>query len=392
MNMKTTISLATLIALGGFASAQGLLSIAPETTTPISLPVSFSVSADAGYDTNINNTGSNETDSFYISGGAGVDWAYSTDRTVVTVGVKGSAFYYFDQLPEFDDTLYNVRAGISLAHAITDRLSLNNKFFFGYEFEPNYVFGESLSRRNDQYYFAYNTLTLDYLWTERLSTSTGYTIQGIFYENDAISQTEDRIRHQFNQLVRYALNENTGLRAEYRYAVVDYDNSANDSTSHYALVGIDHAFSENTNAVVMVGAQWFDYDARESRTKPFVEAGLNHQVDDALSLRWANRLSFEDSQVLSSGDNYTYRTSLDARYQNTEKLSTYAGIAYIYQDITRGPDSGTENIFQGTIGTSYALTEALALRASYTYNLNDSFREANDFDRHRVNVGVTASF
>ncbi len=392
MNMKTSLSLATLVAFGGLASAQGLLSIAPETTTPFSLPVSFSVSADAGYDTNINNSGFDEVDSFYISGGAGVDWAYATDRTVATVGVSGSVFHYFDQVPEIDDTLYNVRAGISLAHALTDRLSLNNKFYFGYEFEPNYVFGVSLNRRNDQYYFAYNTLTLDYLWTERLSTSTGYTIQGIFYDNDGISQAEDRIRHQFNQLVRYALNENTGLRAEYRYAMVDYDNSSLDSTSHYALVGIDHAFSENTNAVVMAGAQFFDFDARGSRTKPFVEAGLNHQVDEALSLRWANRLSFEDSQVQSSGDNYSYRTSLDARYQYTEKLATYAGLVYIHQDLTRGPASGTENIFQGTIGTSYALTEALALRASYTYNLNDSFREANDFDRHRVNVGVTASF
>lgn len=390
--MKTSLSLSTIAALSCFASAQGLLGIAPETTTTPAIPVKLNVSTDAGYDTNINNSGLDEVSSFYISGGGGADWAYSTDRTLASVGLSGNAFHYFDQAPGSDDTLYNARAAASLAHAITDRLSFGNDFFFGYEFEPNYVFGESLNRLSDQYYFVYNTATLDYLWTERLSTSTGYTIQALFYESDAISQSEDRIRQQVSQLVRYALNENTGLRVQYRYAIVDYDNSSRDSVSHYALVGVDHAFSENTTSLVMAGAQFFDFDDRASRTKPFVEAALNHQVDESLNLRWANRLSLEDSLVVSSGDNYTFRTTFDARYLYTEKLAAHIGLAFIHQELTRGPASGTENIFQGTIGTDYALTEALALRASYTYNLNDSFREANDFDRHRVNVGVKASF
>lgn len=384
----------SILFLGVAASgySQGLLGILPKTAgEQETKPISFTVTAQAGYDSNLNTTPSNEVDSPFVGGSVGLDYQYVTERTVLSLGVNAGANYYFDQVEPNDKTLYNGRLAATLTQAVTDRLSIDNKAYFGYESEPNYIFGSSLNRRSDEYLFAYDDFSVNYIWTDRLSTSTSLSVQMIDYDESGASTTEDRFVYGARQLVRYALTDPTALRAEYRFENTDYDNG-NDANRHYALVGLDHAINENTMFLAMVGAEFYDSDLAEG-TKPYAELGITRVLSEGLSVRWANRLGYEDVGLGATGynSNYTFRTNLDVDYQLSEKLAGHVGASYLYTDY-EGDPGDTQTLAEGRVGLSYALSAALNLFLNYSYTTLSSDNAANEFDRHRVTVGASMSF
>ena len=385
-----SLSLIALLALTGGASAQGLLGVLPTIQEMETKPLVFGVGINAGYDTNVNTTATDEVDSFYTGGQLSLDYRYVTERTVFSIGGSGGATYYFDQADGFDDVLYSGRLGGSLTHAITDRLSIDDKFYVGYDFDPNFIYGASTNRRNDEYIYAFNTLSVNYLWTDRLSTSTGVTVGATMYDEDAISATEDRYEYGANQLIRYALSEQTGARAEYRFRYADYDSGIS-STSHIVTGGLDHQFDENTMLLAMAGVEFYDNDLRGEQTKPYVELGLTRVLTDEVSIRWANRLGFENVGVGVYQSNYSYRSNLDVTYQLTEKLSTFIGGTYIYTDYDGNPGD-TQNLLEGRVGMNYALTPVLGLGLTYSYTNLDSDNDELGYERQRVNLGLNATF
>lgn len=385
-----SLSLIAFAALTSGASAQGLLGVLPTIQDLETKPVVIGVGVNAGYDTNVNTSPSDEVDSFYTGGQLSLDYRYVTERTVFSVGASGGATYYFDQADGFDDTLYSGKIGGSFTHAITDRLSIDDKFYAGYDFDPNFIYGASTNRRNDEYFFGYNTLSFNYLWTDRLSTSTGFTVGATIYDEDVVSATEDRMEYGVNQLVRYALTEQLGLRAEYRFRYTDYDSGIT-STSHIATAGLDYQLDENTMILAMAGVEFYDNDLSGEQTKPYAELGISRVLTDHLSVRWANRLGFENTGVGVYDSNYSFRSNLDFTYQLTEKLSSFIGGTYIYTDY-EGEVGNTENLLEGRVGLNYALTPALGLGLSYSYTNLDSDVEALGYERQRVNLGLNATF
>ena len=367
-----------------------LLGVLPTLEDVESKPFVYGVGVNAGYDTNVNTTDIDATESAYMGGTLSADYRYVTDRTVFTIGASGGANYYFDQAPEQDDILYSGRIGGSLTHAITDRLSIDDKFYVSYDYDPNFMSGATLYRRNDEYFWGYNSLNVNYMWTDRLSSSTGFNIGTILYDASDISSTEDRVEYGANQLVRYALTEQTGLRAEYRYKYTDYD-SGLDSSSHYILAGADHQFNENTMGLLMVGAEFYESGLSDSEVKPYAELGLTRVMTESLSLSWSNRLGYETSGVGIYDSNYTFRTNLDVTYQFSQKVSTFAGVSYLYTDYD-GEPGATENLIEGRVGMNYALTEVLGLGLSYSFTNLDSDIEGQGYERQRINLGLNATF
>jgi hypothetical protein len=390
--MKNSIFSLSLLAFVANASAQGLLGVLPKSAEDVETkPISFGVGVVGGWDSNVNTSSENETDSFFLGGSLSADYRYVTDRTVISLGANGGANYYLDQIDPYDDVLYNGRISGSLTHAISDRLSIDDKFYVGFESEPNYIFGSSLNRRSDEYFFGYNDFSVNYLWTDRISTSTSFSVQATDYDTeDVFASAEDRISFGARQLVRYALSEQTGLRAEYRYEFTDYD-SGIEATRNHALVGFDHALDENTMILGMAGVEFYDNDSGDN-TKPYAELGISRILTDALSVRWANRLGFEDTGIGVYDSNYTFRTNLDLNYQMAEKIGSYAGISYLYTDYEGTLASDTQNLIEGRVGLSYDLSAALSLFLQYSYTNLDSDVENYGFDRQRISVGVNATF
>lgn len=394
--MKYTILPILILGFAAGAQAQGLLGVLPKTSAEQieTKPITFGVSAHVGWDSNVNTTSANqgdEVDSPFVGGSVSLDYRYVTERTVVSLGATGGANYYFDQVDPFDEVLYNLRVAGSLTHAFTDRLSIDDKFYVGYESEPNYIFGSSINRRSDEYMYAYNDFSVNYLWTDRLTSSTSVSVQAIDYEEDIVSGSEDRVTYGARQLFRYAVSEQTGMRAEYRYQYTDYDNGL-EATRHYALVGFDHQIDEYTMLMAMVGVEFYEYDLSDE-TLPYGELGISRALTEALSLRIASRYGMEDVGLGTTGyrSNKTWRTNADLVYQISEKLRGNVGASYLLTEYDGNPGID-QDLIEGRVGLTYALTAALDVFCNYSFTSLTSDNEWSEYDRHRVMLGVNATF
>lgn len=386
------ISIASLV-VASSASAQGLLDVAPRSVDRDTIPLTFTVGSEVGWDSNVNNSSSNEQDSTYISGNLGAEYANNTERTSVVIGASGGVYYYLDQAPGRDDTLYNARLSLYVSHAVSERLRITNNAYIAYEIEPDYVIGQSLSRRSDQYLYAYENLEVAYDLTDRITSTTGARINYITYEDNGVSTTEDRITYGVSENIRYGLNENLGVNATYRFSYTEYDETGRSTTSHQALVGMDYSMDEQTTAVFRVGAEFRLSDDFGDQTKPYFEGALTRNVTDVLTFNWLHRLGFEDSELRQgvTTSRYAYRTSMSVNYQMTEKLALNTSAYYSYADFD-GPSSRTDNIFGGNVGLNYALTQMLNFGVGYSFNKVTSDSAFREYDRHRVNASVSASF
>ncbi|QQL45795.1 outer membrane beta-barrel protein [Sulfuriroseicoccus oceanibius] len=391
---KNTLVIPSLVALAATASsasAQGLLDVSPTSGETGSLPLTFTAGVETGWDSNVNNSSNNEVDSLFTAGNLGMEYSSVTERTSVALGVKGGVFYYFDQAPGIDDTLYNARVNFAFSHAVSDRLRISNRSYYSYEFEPDYVIGESLSRRADQYNYGYTSFNVGYSLTERVYSSTDLTVSGITYDQSLVSFSEDRLTYGVGESLRYAVDENFGLDATYRWSLTDYDNGA-ETQSHYALVGFDYAADENTDIVARVGAQFRLSDDYGDKTSPYFEGALTHDVSEVTTFSWLHRLGYEESDLNAlTTSRYAYRTSASLSRSLTEKLTGSTGLVYSYADFD-GAASRTDNLVSARFGVNYALTQAFTVGANYSFNMVDSDDALRDYDRHRVSLNLGATF
>lgn len=389
----------TLVALFGLAitsaSAQGLLGIGrfgSEVTE--SSPLRVAVGAQAGYDSNVNTAPKKDKqDSYYTGGGVGVFYALANERTRLDLGGNFAVLWY-DDPPDEDSLFYNTRLTANLGHTIDRRLKITNNGMIAYEVEPDYLIGASSALRNGQYLYWYDRTAVWYDVTPRLSSETSYAVHGVNYESNDLSRTEDRIGHIFGELLRYALNDTTGVRLEYRYGILDYQEAPYDSNSHYVLAGIDHQLSEYATATFMGGAENREYDiGGDSFWKPYGEAAVRYQFSEDTSVRWMARYGLEDNEVFGFRDRISFRTGLNFTHRIADRLTANAGAAYVR---SRFESEGGGDIVDDAIslhaGLTYELMQNLSLNAGYyftTYSSDDDYR---NYDRHRVVVGATSAF
>jgi hypothetical protein len=233
-----------------------------------------------------------------------------------------------------------------------------------------------------------------YAWSERFSTTTSYTVDGIQYEDDAISGFEDRLSHLIAQQFSYALTKRTSLVGEYRFRMTNYDQAnGRDYTSHYALGGVDHAWSERTSGSLRAGVELYQSD-RKDEAAPYVETAVNYAVTKKTDARWYNALGFDGAELGDYESRYSYRTGLTASHRVTERLSLNGGAHYTYSDYDGGGaiDDVKEHQIHASAGLAYRLWQNVNVDANYSYTLLNSDDELREYDRNRVSLGLSAQF
>ena len=398
--MKNKFAILAIAGSAAFATtshAQGLLGIgAVDEDFESGLPFTTTVSADFGWDSNATASSVDEEDSAYVR--AGIDARYLTGnrRSNLTLGGSFSTIYYFDGLEGADeDVFYNARISLDGRHQVNRRLTIGNNLYFTYEIEPDHAIGESASRRTDQYIYGYNSAWLSYTWSGRVSTVTRYTLSGVTYDDDIVAATEDRLTHTFSQEVRYLLNRLTTGVGEYRFSAGDYEANNRDYLAHYALVGVDHAFTRDLNGTVRVGAQWRDSDAYGTDTTPYAELALRYRSGRHSSFHWITRIGNEDSELSVYQKRFSYRSSLSYHQEFTQRLRGNAGVTYVHNDfeISDIVNSDTdEDLIALSLGLSYRVFSNVDLNAGYHFTTVSSDDGSRDYDRHRVSLGVSATF
>ncbi|MGI8605206.1 MAG: DUF5777 family beta-barrel protein [Verrucomicrobiales bacterium] len=394
---KTASAIFAAFAVLSAVHGQGLLSIGANHDFDAQMPFTVTVASSVGWDSNMNTSPYNEQDSGYWQNGVSVYYPMGDRRNHFMLGAHYSNIYYFDPAPEAEDIYHNARLTFDFSRDLSPRANISNSFYFSYEAEPDYLIGASANRRMNQYFYGYNNLSFTYAWTRRFSTTSSYTLSGIFYEDD-VYQNEDHLSHIFGQQFRYAFSRTTTGTLDYRIQFNHYDsNSGADSMTHYLLVGVDHSFSPLLTGSVRVGAQFRDYDngVGGTTTAPYLEGAINYRAGKNTILRWYHWLGLDDSEFAGFGETYSYRTGLTLQHKLTEQLTGNLMLHYIHSDFSESPDGLSDfadNTFAGSVGLDYRVWRNISLNANYWFTMNSSDNSDREYDRHRVSLGVTATF
>lgn len=391
--------LAGVVLTAPSAHGQGLLSVGRTATDyPENLPLTFRATAGAGYDrTEYSDSDAASYDSFFLNGGIGLLYGKNNRVTKWDTSVDLGVIQYLDDADGGEDLYYLGRVAFNIEHQFSRRLTVTDNLYVTYDSEPDYGVGASTGRRSGQYVYAYNNLSLGYAWSERVATTTGYTVDGIKYtDDDDLSSMEDRIAHTFSQEVSYALNRRTKLVAEYRFRITDYENPAADLanpdyTSHFLLAGVDQEWSERLTSSLRAGAEIYESD-RTSETAPYVEGALSYQLSRRTVARWYAQAGFDAGELGGFDSRYSYRTGVTATHAFSDKLSGSAGLHYVHSEYKGGTGDASDDEVNAAVGMSYNFWNNLSLDAGYSFTTISSDTEFGDYDRHRVNVGLNATF
>ncbi len=397
--MRSLLHLLTamgIFALSTYAGAQGLVAIQNYSGDFQSdEPLRWSITTRGGYDhLDYSEPGFDSFETFYVQGGLGATYTEADPTTPWSFAVDLGAIHYLDDIPRYDDNFYNARVAFNISHQISQRLKISNNFFLSYEAQPNMALGGTTTLFNGQYLYGFNNFNVSYAWSQRFSTTTSYTVDGIMYEDEIVSDSEDRLSQLVAQQFSYALTKRTSLTAEYRYRDVAYRNaSGRDYQSHFALAGVDHAWSQRFSGSFRAGAE-FMRSRRSDQTAPYGEVALNYSVARETQARWFGAVGFDAAELASYESRYSLRTGVNVSHQINKRVGVHAGVQYAYSDFDGG--SVTPDVVEHSLllsaGVSYNITENLAVDAAYTYSILSSDTAAREFQRNNVSLGLTASF
>ena len=378
----------------GSAQAQGLLSIGGDADFDANLPFTVSLATAVGYDSNSNQApdGFDQGDTGFWQGGVVIAYASSTPVTKVNVGGHYSGFYYFDTAPGQDEWFHNFRATLNVSHAASRRLQLGFNGWVSYEFQPDFAIGQTASRVTDQYTFGYANFSAAYSVSPLLTSVTNYTFSGVYYDEE---NADDRVSHLISQQFKYLISRQTAATAEYRFGITEYDQGSSDYQSHYALVGLNHAWTKQTTVSVAAGAQFVELDEGDNISSPYLEGAINHRIAEQTAVRWYHRYGYDPTNAGTHQDRTSYRTGLTLVQTFNQFLSANAGVHYTYQSFEGGLGAAgdrDDNVVHLSVGLNYQILDNMMLNSTYSYTNSSSDNLFLDYDRHRVSVGLSATF
>ncbi len=409
MKINTSIGMCCLL-LAGSATAQSLYYVGSEAQE--SLPLKWVVGMSAFYDDNINAGGFGpEQDSFGLNPYVGLSFVNITPQTTWDVYARLGLIYYFDAPPGIDDANSQSRLGVNLTHRFSERLRFSSRNFVSYELNPDYSYGYASSAQTGEYFFWQSDNSVGYRWTERVATYTGLRVTGTSYA-DSVNNDNDQYGWELYNQFRYQLGPQTVLTGDYRYGRTYSQGNASDYTDQFLLAGAEHRFSPNTIGIVRAGAQFHDVEDGDNYTSPYLEFAMSSQVNQQFSVRAYTRYGIEGydtvqfdpvAGLVEYNDTRALRIGVSSEYVISPMFSVFGGVDYLPtwfeggQSLNTPPFAGNidnldQQIYNINLGLSVKLNEMLT--GTVTYNFTDSTSDiaGQDYDRNRINVGLSAEF
>ncbi len=404
MKSKISFSFLALLAAGS-ASGQGLFYSGSDTQD--SHPIKWVVGASVMYDDNVNPGNGDKTSSFGINPSVSATFVSITPQTTWDVYARLGVIYYMDAPSTMDDFSPQSRAGINFVHRFSERLRFSSTNFVSYELEPDYSYGYASSRQNGAYFFWQSDNSVGFRWTERFATYTGLRLTGTNY---ADIPNNDRLTWEGYNQFRYQLSPQTVLTSDIRYGETTGNGASSDSSDFYLLGGAEHRFSATTIGIVRAGAQFHNVKDGDSYTSPYLEFALNSQINQALSVRSYMRYGIESNGNIQSisavgplvqfDNQQVFRLGVTGEYAISSKFSLFSGIDYIPTSYAGGftvpgglavSDSSTD-IFNVYIGMSVKFNDCLTGSISYNYTDSSSDFQYDNYNRNRINLGLSTQF
>lgn len=406
MKLKLSSGLLSLLSLAS-ASAQGLYYVGSEAQE--STPLKWVVGTNVTYDDNIAPGNGSKQGSTSFNPYVGLSLVSITPQTTWDVYARLGLIYYLDAPTGGNSSDLNSqsRVGLNLTHRFSERLRFSSRNFISYELEPDYSYGYASSRQLGEYFYWQTDNSIGFRWTERFATYTGISVTGADYD----AKDNDRITWQAYNQFRYQLGPQSVLTGDYRYEQTTAFGKASDSSNQYVLLGLEQRFSPNTIGIIRAGAQFRSVDKGTSSTSPYVEAALNSQVTQQLSVRAFTRYgieSYDTTRILAGNglvefDNRkTLRLGVSSEYAFSPVFSIFGGVDYIPTSFEGGRQipsvagssvaNQKEDLINAYTGASMKFNDFLTGTVSYNFTNSSSDFSNNDYKRNRISVGLSAEF
>jgi hypothetical protein len=410
MKIKTSVGLCSLIIVSS-VSAQSLYYVGSEAQD--SVPLKWVVGLSAFYDDNVNAGGFGpEEGSGGLNPYVGLSFVNITPQTTWDVYARLGLIYYFDAPPGVDEANSQSRLGFDLTHRFNERLRYSSRNFVSYELNPDYSYAYTSSAQTGEYFFWQSDNSIGYRWTERVATYTGLKLTGLSYVDDA-SNNNDQIGWEIYNQFRYQLGPQTVLTSDYRYGQSAAQGAASDTTDQFLLAGAEHRFSPNTIGIVRAGAQFREVDDGDNSTSPYLEFAMNSQVNQQFSVRAYARYGIDGygsvqvdpvtRQLVEFDETRALRIGVSSEYVISPMFSIFGGIDYLptwYESgrsLANPPIAGTvqdldQTIYNMNLGLAVKFNDLLTGTLTYNFTNSTSDVIGQDYDRNRINVGLSAEF
>jgi hypothetical protein len=370
------------------------------------LPFSVTVSANAGYDTNVA-TSSNNAGAFFSSASLGLSYGFGTERTRASLSWGTSVTYYDDGNNADFNFDPNTSLQLGLTHAVSERLNLSSGIFVHYGIEPDFFSGVGENRRTGNYFYTADSFAASYQWLERFSTVTSYSIGVLKYEDEARAAFLDRYEHGLSQQFRFMLLPMTTVIADYRIGLVDYETDGRDSFSQYFLGGVSQTLGPRLQGSLFAGAQLRSSDQEsENSFAPYVSGSVSFTAGEKTFLTWTAQYSTQESDVVGATSRTSFSTGLQLSYGITPRIGSSVSAFYRHDENTLpevlafAPDRGfflitpsfAEDALDLSLNLSYSITARLSAGAGVQYTEVWSEFTTRPYTRARYSGGITYSF
>jgi hypothetical protein len=121
---------------------------------------------------------------------------------------------------------------------------------------------------------------------------------------------------------------------------------------------------------------------------------VDYLVDRKTAVRWFSALGFDASELFVYDYRYSFQTGINGCHQFDRRVGVNGGLFYVHSLFGGNEllDDVTENSVFASAGLSYLLWSNVSLHVNYSYMVLESDTPEREFDRHRITLGMSASF
>jgi hypothetical protein len=358
-------------------------------------PFTVSASLREEFDDNIYTTRTNKRSQFKTIVEPSILFSFPLEQTSFSFRYTPTLVYY----PDRDGRDYDLNHEFvgRVTHSFSSRLNLDLREQFRYSNEPAIFDSAALVRRSGEYIYNVASIQGDIQWTPKFGTTSAYTNTYTDYIDDLLSETNDRMSHNFDQDFRYLILPTTTLVFAGGYFYNDYENVSRDSQAITASVGVDHSFSPQFTGGIRLGGQYVDLlQGGGDNIAPYGSLFANYQLGARSSIEFNYSHSFQPTDATNFYGQEADVITLAGRYQFTPKFSTKLQAIYTHgnyvSEYTLMGESFQEDVLAFDLGFNFKLNNYLDLEAGYTFTSVMSDFAVREYDRNRVYIGIRGTY
>ena len=355
------------------------------------VPIQIIAGLETGYDDNVT-TSANGEGSPFARENIVLTYARPGQRTQVSLIGVGRFEQFFDL--GTDDKNGNVT--LSITHNSSTRLSFYSNVYAAYETEPDFKSDVGPENVRAQHFNTIDIFAVTYQWLPRFSMVTSYTFKRVKYADASIGAEQDRMDNTFGETLQFSLTKRTNLVGDYRYEIINYDTTPNDSTTNYLLGGVDHHLTEHLVVHAAGGPSFRSLEDDGDSVNPYFEGSLGYMSSNH-SLNWTTSYGFEAPTAGGVTTTKTFRTGLVLTYNLTSRLSSTTTVYYHHDENQGSASSGTssagsQDSLDLLLNFNYTINKRLALNVNYKHTSQSSLGSTPGYSRNSYSAGLSYAY